>query len=130
MLRKLDITLFKQANAENAIGWLSNALSTITSDVFTELAVRIPPFYGASEYQVRAWNPIDDVLDRFNPRVGVTLIVRLRFWPVGDEFKDLVKLCFPSMWKNGKVVIQVSSQDIQDALLGRAPETHLLEIEY
>ena len=107
MLRKLEIALTQHVNAEHAVRWLSEALSTITSNVITELTISIPPFPAASEYRVRAWNPVDDVLYRFSRRADVTLVVRTQYWVGGHEFEGLIKKYLPLMWKNGRVVLEV-----------------------
>ena len=95
-------------SAESSTGWLSETLSTITSEVFAKLIIWIPPRYAASENQVRGWNSVDDVLDRLNPCGDVTLVVRPLQWVVEDKFKDSVAKRFPLMWKSGRVVLEVS----------------------
>ena len=104
-LRKLEVKLFKHGDAEYAVGWLSKALSTIISDVFTDLTISVPTFYITDEDEVRGWSPFDDVLDRLSPCVSVTVILVMRPL-VCDEFVDLVRKYFPLMWKNGKVVLE------------------------
>ena len=78
---------------------------TITSKVFTDFTIRFPRFYTASKDQARWWNLVDDALDRFSPRVDVTLVMA-DCWIVGnDKIKGLVKIFFPSTWKKGKVYL-------------------------
>lgn len=105
-LRKLEVKLFKHGDAEYAVGWLSKALSTIISDVFTDLTISVPTFYITDEDEVRGWSPFDDVLDRFSPRVGVILVTRPMVWLGCYEFEDSVEKYLPLAWKNGKVVLE------------------------
>ena len=94
-------------DTESFTRWLAATLSTITSDVFTELTVYFPPVYTASEDQVSGWNSVDDVLDQRILCEDVTLVVgSLHRVRESDAFKDLIRICFPLMWKNGKVVLK------------------------
>ena len=93
------------ANAEHAARWISKALSTITSNVFTKLTICFPPLYSASGDQARWWNSVDDVLGRFRPPVNVTLVMTARNRVGGGNIEDLAEKYFPSMWENGKMVL-------------------------
>ena len=83
-------------------------LSTITSNVLTKFTLCFPSFYRARENQARWWNSVDDALDRFSPRVEVTLVMRAaQFRVEGAKVEDLAQKYFPLMWKNGKVVFVI-----------------------
>jgi len=101
-LRKLEIKLAEFANPEFAARWISKTLSTITSKVFTDFAIRFSPFHTGSENQARWWNSVDDMLDRFDP--CVTLVLEAKHRAGVGKTGDLVEMYFPSMWKKGKVV--------------------------
>jgi len=109
-LRKLEITLVEWANTELFATWLSGTLSTINSNVFTELVICITrvtfSFHTASESQVREWNSADNVLDRLSLCEDVTLVVRPQFWVIDNKFKELIENYFPLMWENGRVVLE------------------------
>ena len=98
--------MVKSYAGEYAVEWLSKALSSITSNVFTGLTIFIPEYYTADEDRVRGWSPFDDVLDRFSPRVGVILVTRPMVWLGCYEFEDSVEKYLPLAWKNGKVVLE------------------------
>ena len=115
-LRKLEIALTQHANAEYAVRWLPELLSTITSNVFTKLTVYLPPFPAPREDQVRPWSPVDDVLDRFSRRADATLVV-IPYYPAGGEFEGSIRTCFPSMWKDRKVVVKPPPPYVEDQLL-------------
>ena len=105
----MELRLVECANTESVAEWLSETLSTITSDEFTELAIYIPrvaySFHIASESQVRGWNSVDDVLDRLNLFEDVTLAVRPQYWTIDDQFRGLIERYFPLMTENGRVVL-------------------------
>ena len=82
--------------------------------MFTELTIHFPQVHTVTESQVRGWNSVDNMLDRRSLCEDVTLIVRPLHWVVVDLFKGLVGVCFPLMWKNGKVVIKVPPPDTED----------------
>jgi len=107
--RKFKTRLVSRGGAEDPTRWLSETLSTITSTVFAELTIYFPSVYTVSENRARGWNSVDDVLDRLNSRGAVTLVVRPAWWVVGDKSEDLIGKCFPLMWKNGRVVLEVPS---------------------
>jgi len=105
-LRKLEIILAACMTSDHAAGWISKMLSTITSSVFTKFTLCFPSFYSARENQARWWNSVDDALDRFSPRVDVTLVMRAaQFRVEGGRVEGLAQKYFPLMWKNGKVVL-------------------------
>ena len=95
---------------EAAAAWLFGTLSTITSNVFTELTMTIAPpspsFYFASVQRVREWNSVDDVLDRLSLCKDVTLVVILQNSAIDDEFRELIERYFPLMWENERVVLK------------------------
>ena len=82
----------------------------MTSKAFTELIINIArtsfAFDVANESQVRAWNSVDDVLDRLSLYEDVTLVLRPQHWVIEDKFKGLVEIYFPLMWENGRVVLE------------------------
>ena len=99
-----------------AAGWLSEALSTITSNVFTELTVSIAlvslASYNMAGNELRAWNSVDNALNRFNLCDGVTLVVKTQDWVGEDQIiRGLVRNYFPSMWDTGRVVFEVLPPD-------------------
>ena len=84
---------------------MSQVLSTITSNVFTEFTICFPQFYMFSEDQTRWWNSVDNVLDRLGSLYkDVTLVVRPLEWARGDTLEVLMRGWFPLMWKHGKVI--------------------------
>ena len=94
--------------AESSAGWLTETLSTITSNAFTEVTIWISPSYTPSEHQVCEWNAVDNVLDRLNPSEDVTLVVKPLRLVVKDKFEDSIRVRFPLMWKSGRVVLEAS----------------------
>ena len=116
MFRKLEIKLARYANAERAAAWLSETLSTITSNVFTELSISIFAFRPPTEDQVRGWNSVDNVLGPTRLFEGVTLVVRPQH-TVGTQFKPLIEKYFPIMWEDERVVLEGPSPDVDDELL-------------
>ena len=111
--RKLEIKLTEGTNIGRAPRWLSETLSTITSNVFTELTISIPialvsfVLQTGGENHLREWCLVDNVLDRLCLREDVMLVVRLQRWMVGDRFQELIERCFPLMWENGRVMLEV-----------------------
>ena len=120
-LRKLEITLLEWANAELFATWLSGTLSTITSEVFTELVICITrvthSFKAANEDRVRKWNSVDNVLDRLSLCEDVTLVVRPQFWVIDAKFEELIENYFPLMWENGRVVLEGSPPYLEGMLV-------------
>jgi len=118
-LRKLEIVLPEHTKTEGVVDWLSETLSTITSNVFTKLtiSVALDPFLSptANEFQVREWSLVDKVLDRFS-LCDVTLVVRRDNVGVGDMFRVFAKRYFPLMWENGEVVPEVESPIMKNGL--------------
>ena len=110
ILGKLEIKLADYADTELVATWLSEMLSTITSNVFTELTICIARvsfmFHTASEDQVRGWNSVDNVLDRLSLCEDVTLVIRLQHWVIDDKLRGLVERYFPLMWDNGRIVLE------------------------
>ena len=106
-MRKLEIILPQHANPEYAARWIFKVLSTITSNVFIKFTICFPPSYTARKNQARWWNSVDDALDRFRPRVDVTLVTTAQDRVEGGVVEDLVKIFFPSMSKDGKVVLML-----------------------
>ena len=110
MFRELEIKLAEYANTELAATWLSETLSTITSNVFIKLTICIARvsfmFHTPNEDRVRGWNSVDNVLDRLSLCEDVTLVIRLQDWVVDDTFKGLVERYFPLMWENGRIVLE------------------------
>lgn len=121
MFRKLEIRIPELANTELVAAWLSKVLSTITSSVFTQLAINItrvsPSFDNASESQVHEWNSVDNVLDRLSLREDVALVLRPVHWAIEDKFKELVEKYFPLMRENGRVVLEEPPSRLDDTLL-------------
>ena len=78
--------------------------------------------------EVRGWNSVDNVLDRHSLHEDVALVVRPQHWVVRDEFKGLVRECFPLMCKNRKVALRVPPPVTEDELLreslSRMPKKH------
>ena len=127
-LRKLEVTLVNHNNAEDTVGWLSKALSTIISNVFTGLTISIPIITSVGEDQVRGWSSLDDVLDRFSPCADVTLVLRPQYWVAGQKFEDSIRKYFPSISKHGKVVFEEPPlPDLEDELLSHVPQYYWLE---
>jgi len=96
--------------------------------MFANLTICIPTFYTSNENQVRGWNPVDDVLNRFSACADVALIITAKYWVADRAFEDLIRTYFPLMWKSGKVVLEVPPPDMEDRLLSEVPEYHWLEI--
>ena len=63
-------------------------------------------FHIADESQVRAWNSVDNVLDRLSLCEDVTLVVRAQHWVIEDKFMELIEIYFPLMWENRRVVLE------------------------
>jgi len=112
--QKLEIKLTEGTNVGSAPRWLSKTLSTITSNVFTELTISIPialvlfAFQAGGENHVDGWRLVDNVLDRLSLRKDVALVVRpQRSWVMVDKFKESIQKHFPLMWENGKVVLEI-----------------------
>lgn len=112
MFKKLEIKLVKWANMEFVAAWLSETLSTVTSNVFTELIIHTASgassFHTTTDNQVLGWNSVDDVLDRLSLCEDVTLVVRPENRVIDDKFKALVEAYFPLMWENERVVLEGS----------------------
>ena len=77
---------------------------TITSDVFTQLTIRLPPGSGARDNQVRGWNSVDNALNRLNSCEAVTLVVRPPHPAEEDMSMELIERYFPEMWKDGRAL--------------------------
>ena len=116
-LRQLEINLTRGEDTEGAARWLSETLSTVTSNVFTELTIHVPPFHTASEDQTRAWNSVDNVLDRLSQCEGVTLVVKLQHWVEEGQ----IETDFPLMWRNGRVTLDMPSPYMEDELIAGVP---------
>jgi len=128
--RKLEINLTKRENTKSTARWLSETLSTVTSNVFTELTIHVPPFYTADEDRVRAWNSVDKVLDRLSQCEGVTLVVKLQYWVEEDAmFQAQFETNFPLMWKNGRATLDIPPPDMEDELLRGVPLYYWLAAE-
>ena len=114
--RKLEVKLVRDANREGAVGWLSETLPTITSNVFTKLTISInlDPFScgAANENLVRGWSPVDRMLNRFGLCEDVTLAVRVENWVEELDLRGLIEKYFPLMWGNGRVVFEVLEYDM------------------
>ena len=80
---------------------------TITSDVFTQLTICLPPGSGARDNQVRGWNSVDNALNRLDSFEAVTLVVRLPH-PAEEDGSTgkFIERSFPAMWKNGRVLFE------------------------
>jgi len=104
-LRKLDITLAEHPKPERAAKWISEVLSTVTSNAFNKFTIRFPPVYTAKKNQARRWDLVNDVLDRFSPCVDVSLVMTAQD---RGKTEDLVKKYFPLMWEKGKVDLVLS----------------------
>ena len=128
-LRKLEIKIFEWANTGIAAAWLFGTLSTITSNVFTELTISIArvsfSFSNTSENQVREWNSVDNVLDRLSLCEDVTLVVKPQLWAIDDEFKGLIEKYFPLMWENERVVLEGPPPHVEDGPIRRTRVGHL-----
>jgi len=96
---------------EGVARWVSETLLTITSNVFTELTIYFPPDRTVSENELSGWNSVDKVLDRLSLCEDVTLVVTTIQWEGGDSFNGLIRVCFPSMWGNGKVMLKMPPFD-------------------
>ena len=59
-----------------------------------------------SDSQVRAWNAVDDVLDRLSLCEDVALTVRVERCVVDDQLRSLIEKKFPLMWENGRVTLE------------------------
>ena len=122
-LRELEINLTERAHLENAAGWLSETLSTVTSNMFTKLTISIALasflFRSEGENDVREWNSVDDVLVRLSLREDVILVTKITEWVEEDEFRDVIEKYFPSMWEKGRVVIEVPPPTMRDVALKR-----------
>ena len=110
-LQKLKIGLPGRASAEGPAKWLSETLSTITSKAFTKLiiSVVITSFssYAARDNQARGFHSVDNVLDQLSLCEDVTLVASPpQHWVLEGRLKELVENLFPSMWKNGRVVVE------------------------
>ena len=81
--RKLEVKPGECANTEHAAGWLSETLSTVTSNVFTELAVSITVSHAANENLMRGWGSVHRALDQFGLYEGVALVARWLHWMRG-----------------------------------------------
>ena len=55
---------------------------------------------------MRAWNSVDDVLDRLSLYEDVTLVLRPQHRVIESKFKELIEIYFPLMWENGRVVLE------------------------
>jgi len=111
MFQKLEIKLVEWANTELVATWLSGTLSTITSNVFTELTIRVTrmsfSLRDTDENQLCGWNSVDNMLDRLSLCEDVTLVMRLQYWVTNMEFGELMEKYFPLMWENGRVVLEM-----------------------
>jgi len=109
-LRQLKINLTGYSPLESAAEWTSETIPTITSHVFTKLAISIAPvslFRAVSENLVRWWNLVDNVLDRLSLCEYVTLVVTATEWVETDKFGEGIKKYFPLMWEKGRVVLEI-----------------------
>jgi len=96
---------------EDVARWVSKTLSTITSNVFAELTIYFHPDRTASENELSGWNSVDNVLDWLSLCEDVTLVVKPMQWVGGGSFNSLIRVCFPLMWGNGKVMLKMPSFD-------------------
>ena len=122
-LQKLEITLARGAVMERAAGWLSETLSTITSNAFTELTISIANvsymLHNATQDQLRGWNSVDNVLDRLSLCEDVALVVKPQQWVEKDKFGEVIEKHFPLMWENGRVVLEIPPPNMKDVALKR-----------
>jgi len=58
-----------------------------------------------SDGQVREWNSVDNILDRFDLCKDVTLMLKPLDWMWQERFKALTEKYFPLMWQKGRVVL-------------------------
>jgi len=77
---------------------------------------------------VHGWNSVDNALDRLSLRVGVTLVVRALWWMEEYDLMDVIEGYFPSMWKKGRVTLQVPPPDMEDELLRHVPPSYWLAV--
>jgi len=122
-LRELEISLTERARLESAAGWLSETLSTITSNAFTKLTISISLvsflFRAVGDDYVRGWNSVDDVLDQLNRCEDVTLVAKMTEWVKGDNFGGVIEEYFPLMWVKGRVVLEVPPPTTREVALKR-----------
>ena len=117
MFRKSEVNLDKIADPEHVAGWLSDTLSTITSNVFTKLTVCIiaMPFSTRAAIE-NSGGSVDPVLDRFSLCEDVSLVMRMQGRMEEEESKGLAEKCFPLMWRSVKIVIEVPDRSVEDAI--------------
>ena len=68
---------------------------------------------------VRAWNSVDNALDRLSLCEDVTLVVKPEEWVEMDKFGELVEIYFPLMWENERVILEAPPPTMRDVTLKR-----------
>jgi len=81
------------------------------------LTVSIPlisfMFHNVTQNQLREWDSVNNVLERFNLCEGVTLVARSPDWVTEHQLKEVIEDYFPSMWGTERAVPEVLPPDVE-----------------
>ena len=80
-----------------------------------------------TENKLRGWNPVDNVLDRFNLSEDATLVVRSSDWLTERQLKETIESCFTLMREKGRVVLEVLPSCGKHVFPYTFPRLHAIE---